>query len=78
MSTKEWYLFLLEKNVTMREIDQEGRTELIPCRMEKNTLRYSGLKVLGLAGCLASAQPAKLPVSNLSINYYLAGRKSTT
>ena len=35
MSTKEWYLFLLEKNVTRREIDQEGRTELIPCRMEE-------------------------------------------
>ena len=35
MSTKEWYLFLLEKNVTRREIDQEGRTEPIPCRMEE-------------------------------------------
>ena len=35
MSVKEWYLLLLEKNVTRREVDQEGRTELIPCRVEE-------------------------------------------
>ena len=35
MSTKEWYRLLLEKNVTKREIDQEGRLELIPCRVEE-------------------------------------------
>ena len=35
MSVKEWYLLLLEKNVTRREVDQEGRTELIPCSVEE-------------------------------------------
>ena len=35
ISVKEWYLLLLEKNVTRREVDQEGRTELIPCRVEE-------------------------------------------
>jgi hypothetical protein len=34
MSVKEWYKFLLERNVTMREVDQEGRRELIPCKKE--------------------------------------------
>ena len=37
MSVKEWYLLLLEKNVTKREVDQEGRMELVPCKVkEKN------------------------------------------
>ena len=35
MTVKEWYRLLLEKNVTMREIDQEGRLELIPCKVEE-------------------------------------------
>ena len=35
MSVKEWYQHLLEKNVTKREIDDEGRTELIPCKVEE-------------------------------------------
>jgi hypothetical protein len=35
MSVKEWYLLLLEQNVTKREVDQEGRLELIPCRVEE-------------------------------------------
>ena len=35
MSVKEWYRLLLEKNVTMREIDDEGRMELIPCKVEE-------------------------------------------
>ena len=30
MTVKEWYLLLLEQNVTKREVDQEGRMELIP------------------------------------------------
>ena len=34
MTIKEWYRFLLEKNVTMRELDEEGRSELIPCKVE--------------------------------------------
>ena len=34
MSIKEWYRLLLEKNVTMREVDQEDRLELIPCKVE--------------------------------------------
>ena len=33
MSIKEWYRLLLEKNVTMRQIDQEDRLELIPCKV---------------------------------------------
>ena len=35
MSVKEWYKLLLEKNMTMREVDQEGRMELIPCKVEE-------------------------------------------
>ena len=35
MSTKEWYKLLLEQNMTKREVDQEGRLELIPCKVEE-------------------------------------------
>ena len=35
MTVKEWYKLLLEKNITMREIDPEGRMELIPCKVEE-------------------------------------------
>ena len=35
MTVKECYKLLLEKNMTMREIDQEGRMELIPCKVEE-------------------------------------------
>ena len=35
MSVKEWYKLLLEKYVTIREIDDEGRMELIPCKVEE-------------------------------------------
>ena len=35
MTVKQWYLLLLEENVTKREVDQDGRTELIPCRVEE-------------------------------------------
>ena len=34
MSVKEWYAFLLERNVTKREVDLENRQELIPCKVE--------------------------------------------
>ena len=34
MSVKEWYKYLLERNVVKREIDEEGRQELIPCKVE--------------------------------------------
>ena len=30
MSEKEWYQLLVEQNVTKREVDQEGRIEIIP------------------------------------------------
>ena len=35
MSVKQWYRLLLEKSVTRREVDLDGRTELIPCRVEE-------------------------------------------
>ena len=35
MSVKQWYSYLLEQMVTTREIDQEGRRELIPSRIEE-------------------------------------------
>ena len=35
MSVREWYRLLLEKNVTRRDVDEDGRTELIPCRVEE-------------------------------------------
>ena len=35
MSVKEWYRFLVEKNMTMRLVDQEGRMEMIPCKVEE-------------------------------------------
>ena len=35
MTIKEWYRYLLEKNVTRREVDHEGRTEIFPCKMEE-------------------------------------------
>ena len=34
MTIKEWYRFLVEHNVTRREVDNEGRSEIIPCRVE--------------------------------------------
>lgn len=35
MSVKDWYKLLLERNVTTREVDQEGRRELVPCKIEE-------------------------------------------
>ena len=35
MSVNEWYKYLLERNVVKREIDQEGRQELIPWKVEE-------------------------------------------
>ena len=35
MSVKDWYRVLVERNVTRREIDPEGRTELIPCKIKE-------------------------------------------
>jgi hypothetical protein len=32
---KEWYRVLVEKNVTNHEIDDEGRMELVPCKIEE-------------------------------------------
>ena len=34
MTVKEWYRLLLEKNKTMRQVDQ-GRMELVPCKVEE-------------------------------------------
>ena len=34
MSVKEWYKFLLERNVVKRAVDMENRQELIPCKVE--------------------------------------------
>ena len=36
MTIKEWYRYLLEENVTRRNLDEEGRSELIPCKVELN------------------------------------------
>ena len=35
LTVKQWYTYLLENLVTTREIDQDGRRELIPCRIEE-------------------------------------------
>ena len=35
LSVKEWYRLLLERNMTMRKVDQEGRMELIPSKVEE-------------------------------------------
>ena len=35
ISVKDWYKVLVEKNVTRRDIDEEGRSELIPCKVEE-------------------------------------------
>ena len=35
MSVKQWYQYLLEKHVIERELDDEGRSELIPCKVEE-------------------------------------------
>ena len=35
MGIKQWYRLLLEKNVTRRVVDQEDRSELIPCKVEE-------------------------------------------
>ena len=35
MTVKEWYRLILERNVTMRKVDQEGRQELVPCKVEE-------------------------------------------
>ena len=44
-TVKEWCLLLLEQNVTKREVEQEARMELIPCRMEEKNRR--SLNVVG-------------------------------
>ena len=36
MTIKEWYKYLLGRNMTRRELDEEGRSELIPCKVEMN------------------------------------------
>ena len=35
MTVKQWYQYLLEKDVIERELDDEGRMELIPCKVEE-------------------------------------------
>ena len=35
MSVKDWYRLLVEKNVTRRDVDEEGRSELVPCKVEE-------------------------------------------
>ena len=40
MTVKEWYRVLLEKNVTKHEIDEEGRMELIPCKVEERNPQF--------------------------------------
>ena len=35
MTMKQWYRYLLEENVTMRDVDEEVRKELVPCRIEQ-------------------------------------------
>ena len=37
LTVKQWYEYLLEKMVTTREIDQEGRRQKIPNRIEENS-----------------------------------------
>ena len=37
MTIKEWYKYLLEENMTMREVHGDGRRELVPCRVEVNS-----------------------------------------
>ena len=37
LTVKQWYDYLLEKMVTTREIDQEGRRQKIPNRIEENS-----------------------------------------
>ena len=34
MTMKQRYRYLLEENVTMKDVDEEGRKELVPCRIE--------------------------------------------
>lgn len=48
MSVKDWYRFLLEKNVTRREVDDEGRPELIPCKVEERNPDIPWNEVYGL------------------------------
>ena len=40
MTMREWYKFLLEEKVTMRDIYDEGRKELVPCRVEAADSSY--------------------------------------
>ena len=35
MTVKQWYNYLLETNVIEHEIDEEGRRELVPCKVEE-------------------------------------------
>ena len=35
MSVKQWYTYILERDVIERAIDDEGRRELIPCKVEE-------------------------------------------
>ena len=35
MSVKDWYRYLLERNVTMNIIDEEGRMEKKKCKVEE-------------------------------------------
>ena len=40
MNMRDWYNYLLEENVTKRDIDDEGRKELVPCRVEAADISY--------------------------------------
>ena len=52
MTVKQWYTYILERDVIEREIDDEGRHELVPCKVEERhpeapwseTYRLSRLK----------------------------------
>ena len=50
MSVKEWYRLLVEKNVTKREVVEEGRTEFIP--RSRGTPGCAGRRATDYAGCL--------------------------
>ena len=48
MSVKTWYKYLLEERATMRYLDDEGRKELIPCRVEDMDPTFPWSETYGL------------------------------
>jgi hypothetical protein len=69
LTVKQWYYYLLEKFVTTREIDQEGRGEQIPNRIEELSPNVQWGGSYRLARLYGLSPSSSLFSSNSSTNF---------